>query len=226
MRRWLSVVIFSVCGCNGGGEGPANGDAGGGGGAGGVPGAGGGSSTTPRMGPAPGQKRVFVTSSLYSGNLKVEGQAATGLEGADNLCRTAAAAANLGGTWKAWLSAGVPAATVTMSTNAVDRIAEVGPWYRLDGSKAFNNKANLMTAPLVPLDRDENGRPIPGSSSLQVWTGTSAGGRWSGTDCDQWTSGFANRSGTAGLATSADQMWTDGAHGNCGSGLRLYCFEQ
>ncbi len=62
----------------------------------------------------PSSKRIFVTSTLYSGNLG-------GLSGADAKCLTAAQSVNLPGTWKAWLS--------SSTINAIDRIAEVGPWY-------------------------------------------------------------------------------------------------
>jgi hypothetical protein len=173
--------------------------------------------------PLPGQKRVFVTSSRYVGSLQVAGMGATGLEGADNLCRISATAANLGGMWKAWLSTGMRAGAA--ATNAIDRITEVGPWYRMDGLKAFNNKSNLMTSPLVAVDHDENRRMIPGEG-LEVWTGTALGGRASGLDCDQWTAGTANRPATAGLPISKDQRWSDGGVVDCGLERRIYCIEQ
>jgi hypothetical protein len=165
---------------------------------------------------------VFVTSSRYSGDLKTAGAGATGLAGGDALCQTAATAANLGGTWKAWLSIGVAGGGAT--TNAVDRIAEGGPWYRLDGEKAFNNRANLMTAPLVSLNHDENNRLV--LEDREVWTGTEVGGRWTGQDCTQWTSGNGIPSGTMGDASKADGSWTTSAPASCAFGKRLYCLEQ
>ena len=44
-------------------------------------------------------KRVFVTSTRYSGNLQAEGAGATGVEGADNICNQHGA--SLGGVWRA-----------------------------------------------------------------------------------------------------------------------------
>lgn len=223
------VLVLLVGGCRPKEEDdPPGGGAPGGGAGGGGGGAGGGiepppvGNPSPRM-PLPGQKRVFVTSARFGGNLQMAGQAPTGLEGGDNLCRTSATAANLGGTWKAWLSTGMRMGAA--ATNAIDRITEVGPWYRMDGLKAFNNKANLMLSPLVAIDHDENRRMIPGEG-LEVWTGTSVGGKSSGLDCDHWSVGAANRPATAGLPISKDMRWSDGGPVDCGLERRLYCIEQ
>lgn len=238
MWRWLSFAVVLTLSCNGGGN--AGGDAGAGG-AGGLPGGGGesggsggssgssGPSSTeipsdPPRGPVAGQKRVFVTASVYHGDLRIAGGAATGLESGDKLFLTAATAANLGGAWKAWLSAAGLTPT-SPAVHAVDRIAEVGPWYRLDGTKAFNNKANLTRAPLVSVDVNENGRRVAGGN-LGVWTGTSIAGRATGNDCDGWTVAANARGATAGLGSSETQQWSDSGLVDCGSDQRLYCFEQ
>src|SRR4051794_18448419 len=147
----------SACACTGGaGGGGAAGGAGGGAGGtasggGGVNGGGAadggalspdGGSAGPDGGNGAPQKHIFVTSMTYGSNLG-------GLTGADAKCRTLATAASLGGTWKAWLS--------TTSTNAIDRIVDVGPWYLMNGVKTFNNKAALRGTPLVPISLDEYG---------------------------------------------------------------------
>jgi hypothetical protein len=173
--------------------------------------------------PRAGQKRVFVTSSGYAGDLRGSGRGADGLAGADNLCQTSANAALLGGTWKAWLSSGAPNQP---ASNAVDRIADVGPWYRLDGEKAFNNKANLMTGPLVALNVDENAHKAPHGTVIPVWTGTRAGGTWSGEDCSQWLEGITLRSAVYGRAETLGSTWTDAGMIDCGGKHSLYCFEQ
>ncbi len=49
----------------------------------------------------PGAKRVFVTAGTYTANLKLEGNGATGPDGADKLCNKEAQTSGLGGTWKA-----------------------------------------------------------------------------------------------------------------------------
>src|SRR5437016_3643883 len=89
------------------------------------------------LSPATGGKRVFVTSTAYLGSAVT------------SACSDAAAAANLGGTWDAWLS--------TQSMDAIDKVTGSGPWKRLDGQVAFNNHAGLATQPLVAIDITENG---------------------------------------------------------------------
>jgi hypothetical protein len=163
-----------------------------------------------------GSKRVFVTASGYTGDLKTAGAAADGLAGGDKLCATASTAALLGGTWKAWLS--------TDATNAIDRIADVGPWYLMDGTKVFNNKANIMTTPLVTIGRDENGMSVP---SGRVWTGTSdGGGADSHGNCKGWTSLQAGDAGVTGDVMPPVGNWTAFAITGCDSSARIYCFEQ
>lgn len=160
-------------------------------------------------------KRVFVTVTDYDGNLKgkVSG-AASGLAAGDKLCQLAADAAVLGGTWKAWLSDG------STNTNAIDRIADVGPWYLVDGTtKVFNNKANLATSPLQVINRNENG----GLVSADVWTGTSAGGTASDS-CNGWAT-INSGSGRYGNSTSTAN-WTDYSYDSCYEKKHLYCFEQ
>lgn len=165
-------------------------------------GAGCGGSSDPAP-PAP-NRRVFVTSTGYDG-IQVS------LAFADGVCATAAQAALLGGTWKAWLSA--------PGVNAIDRIADVGPWFRPDGQKAFNNKANLGTTPLVPINVDELGHT---GISTFVWTGTQTGG----TAGDACWNGSGVTTATYGV-TNSTTFWTSNGIYDCGSANgRLYCFEQ
>jgi hypothetical protein len=162
-------------------------------------------------------KRVFITAARYDGNLG-------GLAGADAKCATAAAAVNLGGTWKAWLS--------DANTNAIDRIADVGPWYFVGlPIKVFNNKANLATLPLRPVAVTERGEVL--SSSQAVWSATDVGGkRVSSTaaySCQNWTDdGFTSSSQKAptGDASRADNGWTYSSSEYCYQSLRLYCLQQ
>jgi hypothetical protein len=156
-------------------------------------------------------KRIFATKTLYNGNLG-------GLAGADQKCMTAAQAAVLGGTWKAWLSDG--------STDAINRIAEVGPWYRLGSSnvKLFNNKANLTTLPLDSVQVNEDGVSVSGG----VWTGTVVGGTRATVHCNNWASAqgtMGTLTGQSGDSTSA-AYWTDWGASKCDEPRRLYCIEQ
>lgn len=153
-------------------------------------------------------KRVFVTGTTYNGSLG-------GITGADQKCATAAQAANLGGTWKAWIS--------DANTNAIDRITEVGPWYgRQFGSFriAFNNKANLETTPQISVNRDELGD----ENSADIWTGTGIGGIKTNATCSNWALGTSGTTGTVG--TGEDQRWTSAYAAECSTLKGVLCLEQ
>ena len=105
-------------------------------------------------------KRMFASTQLVSGNLG-------GLAGADALCANWAGAADLGGTWKAFLST-----TGTGAVNAPSRIAEVGPWYNVTRQyKMFNNKAGFSVGVINPIRTEYNV-----VASGNAWTGTKADG--------------------------------------------------
>lgn len=163
-----------------------------------------------------GAKRVFITSTQYSGDLALHGSAADGLDGGDALCQLAADAAALGGQWRAWLSA--------TNISAIDRIDDVGPWYRLDGTIVFQNKASIVTAgPLVSIDVDENGND-PMSSA---WTGTQNSGVPDLFRCEDWTSESFQKQATTGFTTTLTlDFWTESSTHTCDFENSLYCFEQ
>lgn len=189
---------YASCTCTGtmstgGGMGSGGGTGSGGGGGGG----GGGLA---------GTKRVFVTSTTYTGDLD-------GINGADSKCNLSAQAGGLSGTWVAWVSSD--------AAKAIDRITGNGPWMLLNTTRAFNNKANLSTLPLVPINIDENGHQA--TSPRSVWTGTNSGGGASSSNCSGW-----NSTGTYGsvgdFATVSD--WTASSTDGCNQTAHLYCFEQ
>jgi hypothetical protein len=161
-----------------------------------------------------GDHYVFITTAIYRGNLG-------GLSGADTICTSAAQAGGLGGSWKAWLSDG--------TTNAIDRINDVGPWYLVGTStKVFTDKANLMTQPLVEIRTTEKGMPVPvnGNHLVLSWTATQTGGTHGTSHCLSWTSQSFNDNGAYGLATPANE-WTDAsATIGCNQLLHLYCLQQ
>lgn len=191
--------------------------------------------------PVPGAKRVFVTSLTFTGDLAREGKGATGLEGADNLCGAHATAANLGGTWVAWIS--------SSAENAIDRIPDVGPWYFVDRTtKVFASKFYIKQGPLVPLMKDERGVNV---TSEFVWTGTDNRGQYDVrpryyaqgvsfpiSGCSDWTSsatgsvGGVHARASYGRASAIADRWTDNGTGydgsstDCNQQLRLYCFEK
>ena len=162
-----------------------------------------------------GRKYVFVTSSVFDPDFG-------GLSAGDALCANAAAAAELGGTsWRAWLS--------DSQTDAIDRIEDAGPWFLPEGTRVFNNKANLATAPLAAIDRDELGRAIleEGTLNPSPMTGTNAGGtRAAGAHCDDWTSYDWQLEMMVGSPGATDGDWTASSAIACFSAQPLYCIEQ
>lgn len=167
-----------------------------------------------------GRKRVFMTSTTYTGDLG-------GVEGADDKCALVADGANLGGTWKAWIS--------SSTVNAIDRIDDVGPWYLVgETNKVFNNKSNLATTPLESVSLDENGNGLSSNyfsyschgsycdvstSAIAAWSGTDHG-EWVGHGCSDWKSS----DGIDGHAVTSS--WSSYDAIRCNSRLRLFCIEQ
>jgi hypothetical protein len=153
-------------------------------------------------------KHIFLTSISYNGNLG-------GLAGADSKCSTVAAGANLPGSWKAWLS--------DSSTSAIDRIDDVGPWFLVNGTKAFNNKANLASTPLEAVNVTEQGHAVFGA----VWTGTNSSGVKGNYNCRDWSSAGIDDYGGIG-EVDAKTEWTQRApaEDECNNSAPLYCIEQ
>lgn len=162
-------------------------------------------------------KRMFVTSTLYKGDLG-------GLAGADLKCQNAAVAIGLSGQFKAWLSM-----NGALAVSALSRINDVGPWLSVDGKQTyFNNKAGLATSPLVLVSMDEKGKVVNTSMGerAEVWTGTAAGGTATQSDCRGWMDATTVAvTGTYGLLSSLTG-WTDAGATSCSSAQRLYCIEQ
>lgn len=165
----------------------------------------------------PGAKRLFITSKTFHGDLGAGG----GLAGGDASCTSAAQAAGLGGSWKAWLS--------TTTVDAIDRIVEVGPWYDLAGTVIFSGKTNLTTSPLAGLWIDENKAML---ASDRIWTGTGFGGTYldqlSGTKpCADWTSGAMSEQAKIGQVGRSDgAAWTAYTGTTCDQNGHLLCLEQ
>lgn len=164
--------------------------------------------------------RVFVTSIAYKGNLG-------GLGGADTICDMHAQAANLPGTYAAWLSqvdqAGVP-------THAYSRVLDQ-PYYLVDGSPVAGSVMHLRSADTMPLanaiNLDETGAP---STATEAWTGSLGDGASvpepSG-DCQEWTSSLSGDSSVKGNPQSTSDTWSYdvGAGYSCDIARPLYCFQ-
>ena len=124
---------------------------------------------------------------------------ATGLEGADKICRTIAEKSLAGAgqkTWRAFLSASTGPDGVAV--NAIERIGE-GPWYDRTGRLLAENKAGLL-AGYRPLAEATIKNDLPnewgvpnhqGVDNHDTLTGSTAQGRFSGSKantCNDWTS--------------------------------------
>ncbi len=165
---------------------------------------------------------VFVTSVRGSGDLSSWPQAGglTGLAAGDAICRNVATAAHLPSpaSFVAWLS--------DSTVDAADRLTGDGPYRRLDGFAVAVTKGALVSgATSNSIHVDEGFHYL--TDNLSTWTGTSAFGSTTGSDCAEWASGAGTDVATTGRATlSRDHRWTaDSDAQNCAAAyLGLYCF--
>ena len=165
-------------------------------------------------------RTVFVTSQVFTGDLG-------GLAGADAKCQAAAIAAELPGTYRAWLSSS------TESTK--DRLVHSSIPYRLlDGTEIAGNWVDLTDGSLdAGINVSENKSPpgkgthscIPSSLPI-VWTSTTDSGAAVAGEyfCDDWSGTTGD--GSAGAAGFADSTWTSNCLPKCGDEAALYCVEQ
>jgi len=166
------------------------------------------------------KKRIFVTQENFNADFNECSGPETGIAAADCVCQEKADAAGLGGTWKAWIS--------DENTDAIDRIADVGPWYLMDYSQiVFNDKSGLAGEPLTMPRITELGNTSIGI----VWTGTDIGGVkqncLTGSDgfCGNWTQRIKQLEAETGILNTPAVWTTRGCEG-CDGAARLYCIEQ
>lgn len=179
--------------------------------------------------PATENKYVFVTSTVYNGDLG-------GVEGADLKCQNRADSANLQGTYKAWISAGDswPANSFNQS---------VTPYILVDGSIVADNWDDLVDSSQHSLNRtinkDEFGNTVP--SVHYTWTNTFPDGTPATSSSDEFynCSGFTSseelegHSAIRGNANSSSkdptdlENWTVSGEAECYiAETSLYCFQQ
>jgi hypothetical protein len=173
--------------------------------------------------PPDGRHVVFVTSTIISGGMPPLG----GLAGADALCQSRAKAANLTGTYLAWLAAGAvtPASRMTHHT---------GPYQLTTGDIIAQGWTDLTDGNLVAkIDRTETRMQSSGAfvcGGGEVWSNVDVAGnlRAGVTDCGGWTSAAEGDTGTAGNVTAIDGQWTASTcvQISCSSPLAIYCIEQ
>jgi hypothetical protein len=161
---------------------------------------------------APAQ-RVFISATA------INNAAFGGLSAGDNLCQSYADAAQLGGTWKAWLSSGMLHAQSRLVHSTL-------PYRRLDGVLIANDWTALTSGTLVnPIDVDEQLAPWPGT---EVWTGTNAAGLKTTATCSDWTNGTnLGTVATVGSSSATDATWSSVYLQFCDrNNVHLYCVEQ
>ncbi len=125
--------------------------------------------------------------------------------------------------FRAWLS--------TVGTNAKCRIQGLSngtcdpgvsvPWFNTNGQTVVTSYAGFFAGTIAANIRyDEFGvdQGVP-----QVWTGTSATGTYSGTNCADWLDQTSGGSGTYGDRTVTTAVWTTSTTLACDNSHRIYC---
>jgi len=177
----------------------------------------------------PGIKRMFITSSTYTGNLG-------GVSGANSKCQTAANNASLGGTWKAFISDSTQkvrniiqdrvyvVAKPTIIFNNEQYYAVIAWW----GGDFFYQDARQYEAKYGQVRRvlrTEYGT-LPQAISEYYWTGSNSGGfTVQSMNCNDWTSAESHFRGVVGApyySGYAHIIWTNYT---CNNTYRLLCFE-
>lgn len=163
--------------------------------------------------------RVFVTSTLYDGNLG-------GLAGADVKCQVSADGASLGGIWRAWLS--------DSKTSVASRLNHSNVQYQLlNGTVVANNWTDLTDGSINhAIDLSEYKSTVDAGN---VWTNTTRAGEINKdvsiqpAHCQNWTDSKQETRGSIGStwSGSTDYHWTESGFDYCiNQSKRLFCFEQ
>lgn len=163
--------------------------------------------------------RVFVTSTVYNGNLG-------GLAGADAKCQERANAAGLGGAWKAWISDSNISASSRLNHSS-------GAYVRLGGQIIANNWTDLIDGTIQNgIYITEFGKFLP---AMSVWTYTKFDGSNGPFDydfdvkaCNNYTDSSAELKSWSGWNYNTDRGWTQwsASFTTCDGQLPLYCIEQ
>ncbi len=123
------------------------------------------------------------------------------LDIADQRCNEAAynskvLSDNVGSGWKAILS--------TSTVNARARLSFSGAVYNTMGQKVASNKTGLFSETLIsPIVYDENGD----YNNVEVWTGSTSSGLYSGASCLDFSSSSGAVYGSFGNSSAYDDAW-------------------
>jgi cysteine-rich repeat protein len=166
---------------------------------------------------------AFTTSTLHDGNLG-------GLAGADAICNARAQAADLPGTYMAWLSTdqGSPATRFVHSS---------APYVTVTGVKIADNWADLIDDTLdSSMSVTELGSASPYATPclfngmyLQrtAFTGTNSDGMIAPATCNNFTSNAADVMGQIGVSNITTFYWTNCTDPiDCAGTSTIYCFQQ
>jgi len=163
-------------------------------------------------------KNVFVTSSSHTGAFAIGGVTV-----ADNICQGLADAANLSGTYKAWIS--VNNYSPATNWNTVTREAR----YELtDGTTLIAESwADLTNFSIAnPINKDENGNSV----TAYVWSNTNSDGTITNVNdevtCTNFTSADQSQQSFAGDTQQSGNWWSVRSLQDCNLPMRLYCFQQ
>jgi hypothetical protein len=165
---------------------------------------------------------VFVT------NAGKVGSEIGGVLAGDAFCQSTAEAANLSGTFQAWLSEDAS------PSNRFTNRDKAGPYLLVPNDADGNNPPPTVASSFADLtncnggdclqnaiNRTEEGLVLEGN--IGVWTGTLADGTSGPESCEGFTGGG---DGLTGNATAVNDDWTNSNEADCASDFRLYCFEQ
>lgn len=161
---------------------------------------------------------VFVT------NVQFVGSDLGGVGGADMQC--ALQAGGPGQPFHAWVSTDAEAAPDHVNL-LDDRL-----YVLKDGTLVAQAKQDFVTGGLFhAIDLDAQGAPAPpmtddmacaGQGAWTVWTGTTATGESSGSDCSEWN---GDGNGVVGRSDRTVGGWTDQCSSMCHNKAGLYCFQ-
>lgn len=162
--------------------------------------------------PPAARKRVFYFRNGTLGKIRDSADPRPALEVADADCTEGASQMDLGGSWKAWLS--------SSQIDAIDRISDVGPWYRVDRETLlFASKSDLTRGPRARIDPGDWAEPF-------FWSGTALNGRRTPDTCQDWTVYNAPAAATVGRVDAQGEAWVASEPLLCSYYLALLCIEQ
>ncbi len=164
---------------------------------------------------------VFVTADPYPGNF---GGAGTALISANAICKAAAKAGNLPGTYNAWLSTSV-------ATQMPGDILTT-PLFLPDCMPVIKNPMAYKTSQGMldhGINEDQFGKPVAAGPAWTAtkWDGTFVGGSPTEQTCANWSDNgtLAQTKGLTGNIGAQDDKWSDANQLPCSMHARLYCVQ-